>query len=73
MKQAIPATMYERHFSPRTLAEIWGFDEDTIRKWFADLDGVLRCGTEPGRGRRPRLTMRIPESIAVKVYSEKTR
>ena len=65
--------MFERHFSPRTLSELWGWDEDTIRKWFADIDGVMRSGTEPGRGRRPRLTIRVPESIAAKVYAEKTR
>jgi hypothetical protein len=65
--------MFERHFSPRTLSELWGYDEDTIRKWFADVDGVLRCGTAPGRGKQPRLTIRVPESIAAKVYAEKTR
>jgi hypothetical protein len=65
--------MFERHFSPRTLAELWGYDDDTIRDWFADVEGVLRTGTKPGRGNRPRISMRIPESIAMKVYAERTR
>jgi len=65
--------MYERHFSPGTLAELWGLSEDTVVRWFSEVSGVLRTGTPPGRGRRPRVTMRIPESIASKVYAEKTR
>lgn len=35
-------TIFERHFSPRTLAEMWGFSEDTSQE---DLDAYRR-----GRG-----------------------
>lgn len=66
-------TFAERHYSVGTLAELWSLSEDTIARWFAEVPGVLKSGTQPGKGRRPRLTMRIPESIALKVYSEKTR
>ena len=66
-------TFAERHFSVGTLAELWAYSPDTVTKMFADVPGVLKVGTPAGRGKRPRLTMRIPESIALKVYSEKTR
>ena len=66
-------TLTERHFRVRTLAQLWSLSEDTIIRWFADVPGVLKFGTAPGRGRRPRQTFRIPESIALKVYAEKTR
>jgi hypothetical protein len=65
--------LLERHFSPRTLAEVWGFSEDTILRWFEDVPGVLKCGTEAGRGKRRKITIRIPESVALAVYSERIR
>jgi len=66
-------TFAERHFSVGTLAELWSWSEDTVTKMFADVPGVMKIGTAAGRGGRPRITLRIPESIAHKVYDEKTR
>jgi hypothetical protein len=63
----------ERHFSVGTLAELWSLSEDTITRWFAEVDGVLKFGTPGGRGHRQRITLRIPESIALQVYAERTR
>lgn len=64
---------FERHFSPRTLAEMWGFSEDTIIRWFEDEAGVLKCGTEGLRGKRRKVTLRIPESVALRVYRERSQ
>jgi hypothetical protein len=68
------ASVFERHFSPRTLAELWGFSEDTIQRWFEDEPGVLKHG-ESGAGarRRRKVYLRIPESLAMRVYEEKTK
>jgi hypothetical protein len=63
---------FERHFSPQDLAELWRLDADTIRRLFEKEPGVLIV--EPGaknRGRRYR-TMRIPESVALRVYRRST-
>jgi len=65
--------IFERHFSPRTLAELWNFSEDTITRWFEDNPDVLKCGSNGARGKRRKLTLRIPESIAMRVYQEKAR
>lgn len=67
------AAVFERHFSPRTLAEMWGFSEDTIVRWFEEETGVLKAGADGVRGRRRKITMRIPESVAKRVYAERTR
>jgi len=67
------ATVFERHFSPRTLAEMWCYSEDTIVRWFEDEPGVLKCGVDGSRGRRRKITLRIPESVALRVYEERTR
>jgi hypothetical protein len=61
-------TIFERHFSPRTLSEIWGYSTDTILRWFRDEDGVLRSGDKAGEG-----DMRIPQSVAERVYRQKTK
>jgi hypothetical protein len=67
------ATHFERHFSPRTLAELWSFSEDTIVRWFEEEAGVLKCG-QAGNGRgRGKVSLRIPESVALRIYQERTR
>ena len=78
MKEAIatsdPGTVFERHFSPRALAELWNCSEDTIQRWFEDEPGVLKHGeASDTRGKRRKLYLRIPESIALKVYQERTK
>jgi hypothetical protein len=74
MKTPFQATINtERHFSVGTLSELWCYSPDTVTKMFCDVPGVLKIGTPAGRGKRPRITLRIPESIAAKVYAEKTR
>lgn len=62
----------ERHFSPKELSEAWGLSETKIRRIFRNEPGVLLIG-EPSRrlGRklkRSYFTMRIPESVAIRVY-----
>ena len=66
-------SLLERHFSPRTLAELWGFSEDTIIRWFEDEPGVLKCGANGAGGRRRKITLRIPESVATRVYKGRAR
>lgn len=65
--------MYEKHSTPKEVAQRWGYSEDTILKLFRERKGVIAVGTPPGRGRRPRITIRIPESLEAKVYSEISR
>ncbi len=65
-------TIFERHFSTKTLAEMWCFSEDTIQRWAEDEEGVLRCGSDGGRNGR-RVTLRIPESVARRIYEKHTK
>ena len=66
------AAIFEQHFSTRTLAELWGFSEDTIQRWFEDQPGVLKHG-HTGRSKRRKVYLRIPYSVAMRVYLEKTK
>jgi hypothetical protein len=70
----LDATAFEHHYTPHDLAELWKFDESTIRRMFIDEPGVLIYGKERRRdGRRDYVTLRIPESVARRVYERRTR
>jgi hypothetical protein len=66
--QPIGSRLFERHFSPAELAELWSLSEDTIRRMFEHEPGVVifeNPSRNPGRRRR---TLRIPQSIAERVH-----
>jgi hypothetical protein len=60
--------MFERHFSAAELAEYWHVAPSTIRDWFDGEPGVLRIQ----KSRGSRVTLRIPESVAERVYKSRT-
>jgi hypothetical protein len=66
------AHIFEKHFSIPELSEKWGFSEDVIRGWFLERPraGVLRH-SQRKRGKRQYVSLRISESAAEAVYSEK--
>ena len=68
----------ERHYTPGELATAWGVAPNTVRRLFQDEQGVLRFGRPSsirvGRLlKRSLMQMRIPESVAAKVYARLTR
>jgi hypothetical protein len=63
-------TAFERHFSINELAKFWGFSVGAVRALFRDRSDVLRIGHGETRTKRAYLTLRIPESIAQRVYAE---
>lgn len=68
------AAAFERHFSPQELADMWGFDPNTIRRMFIDEPGVLKIGKQARRdGKRSYVSVRIPASVAQRVHARKTR
>lgn len=78
MRERLPIraeeTAFERHFTPKQLAELWLLHESTIRRLFLDEPGVLKYGNSYSRsGRREYITLRIPESVARRVYVRKSR
>ena len=66
-------TFRESHFTPRELAQGWGLSDDTIRRWFEDEPGVLKGGVDGSRGRRRKMFLRIPATVAQRVYQERTK
>lgn len=66
------AAAFERHFTPKELGGLWGLSDTKIRRMFENEPGVLREGAPSRRfGRKLKrryYTLRIPESIAVRVH-----
>lgn len=60
-------------YSPQFYAELWGTSPSTIIRWFQDLEGVLKLSVPSKNGKRTRIELRIPFSLAMRVYREKTR
>lgn len=59
----------ERHYSPAELSKAWGLSPDTVRSLFGGEPGVLAIGERNLKGKKRRyVTLRIPESVAERVY-----
>jgi transcriptional antiterminator len=66
-------TALERHYTVKEIAEIWNLSDDTVRRIFQDLPGVLKVGSGSMlRKKRGYVTLRIPESVVEWVHQEKT-
>ena len=59
---------FERIYTPRELAEAWKLSENSIRRLFCDEPGVFVLGDANPRGRRGYCTLRIPGSVAERVW-----
>jgi predicted site-specific integrase-resolvase len=62
----------QRHFPPKFWAKRWGVDPTTVVRWFRDEPGVLRVGNPAKNGKRTRTELRIPFSVAARVYGKRT-
>lgn len=61
--------MYERHYTPAELADLWNLSTDTVRRMFENETGVLVFENPVRSSSRRFRTLRIPESVAQRVYS----
>jgi len=69
-----PESAFEKHYTPQELGEIWKLDASTIIRIIQDEVGVLKLGRAIGRnGKRAYVTLRIPASVALRVYRERTK
>ncbi len=58
----------EKHYSVAELGKIWNLSEKTIRRMFENEPGVLQWGKAEARSRRAYVTLRIPETVALRVH-----
>jgi hypothetical protein len=62
----------EKHYSAVEVAKQWGVSSDLIRSLFRDEPGVLKIDRPGTRAKRSYSTMRIPESVLVRVHTKLT-
>ncbi len=65
--------LIDAHYSPQFYAELWGVSPSTVTRWFEDVPGVLKLSKPARNGRRTRVELRIPWSVAMRVYQERSR
>ena len=58
----------EEHYSVQQIAERWGLSPVAVRRLFRNEPGVLRFGREKRGHQRDYATLRIPASVAERVY-----
>ena len=63
-----PAAMYERHYSPAELGELWNLSADTILRIFEKEPGVMVWENPVRSSSRRSRTLRVPASVAERVY-----
>ena len=63
----------DQHYSPQFYAELWGMSPATVIRWFQDMDGVLKLSKPQRNGKCGRVELRIPFSVAMQVYHERTK
>ena len=69
------ADFMERHYTLGELARAWHMSRSTLEAWFAAEPGVIRFGVGKLTKSRKRtyVSLRIPESVARRVYRRRTR
>jgi hypothetical protein len=58
----------EPHYSPQTISKSWGWSTDAVRDLFENEPGVLVLGNRNSGRKRRYTTLRIPESVLVRVH-----
>lgn len=66
----LAAIALERHYRPDEVAEAWGLSVKVIRGIFSSEPGVLKVDRPETRNKRGYRSMRIPESVVVRVHKK---
>ena len=66
------APAFERHYTPDQLAEMWSLSPDTVRRLFEREPGVFVIEHTKNKALRRYRTLRIPESVALRVHRRMT-
>jgi hypothetical protein len=58
----------EKHYSMEQIGELWGLSTRTVRKMFENEPGIIMFGNAGSLKKRRYLTLRIPESVLLRVH-----
>ena len=60
----------EKHYSVAELANIWKLSQNTVRRIFENEPGVIKWGDSETRFKRRYITLRIPETVVLRVHRQ---
>jgi len=63
----------ERHYSVAEIAAIWNLSKQTVTRYFAEEPGVVKHESTPSKTRRAYCTLRVPESVVIRVDTRMKR
>ena len=63
---------FEKHYSVKEIAALWGYSTETIRRLFRNEKGVLKIGSPGTRFKRQRFQLSIPESVLIRVHNQRS-
>ena len=63
------AALVERHYAVIEVAELWNLSPDKVREIFEHEPGVLVIGDRNPRHKRRYLTLRIPQTVLLRVHN----
>jgi hypothetical protein len=63
----------ERHYSVPEIAKMWAMSQKCVRRLFEGESGVLEWGSEETRTKRGYRSLRIPESVLIRVHQRRQR
>jgi hypothetical protein len=64
----IMVSALERHYSPREIAEMWGWSVKSVIRRFYNEPGVLKVERPETRSKRRYSQITIPESVLLRVH-----
>jgi hypothetical protein len=59
-------------FTVSEIASMWKFSTDTVQRMFEDEQGVVVLGNPNPRGKRKRITLRIPRTVMERVKKRRS-
>ena len=74
-KRGNPATLPDAKdfYTVAEVAALLNLSPDTIRRMFADETGVIALGQDHPRGKRKRITLRIPKEVVERVKRKRAK
>ena len=63
----------EKHYSITEISKLWTLSEKTVRRIFEREPGVISWGSEETRHKRGYRTLRVPESVFIRVHRKLRR
>jgi len=63
----------EKHYSVIEISKLWALSQKTVRRIFEREPGVILWGSEESRHKRGYRTLRVPETVLLRVHRKLRR